>query len=721
MDKLTRLVYRSTLRAAKKLDSRPALQALIHRDPRRELPEDFNSVLSVFLRGPQRVFFVPSLLPGPTVAQTIRDAFRFPPGVPNIDSGLMGMRFLSGILQLAEKHGLQAKLPESSTMSPAEHHSKPQVRLQALPEQGCLLASHPLLYASHFNFFYQTVVVLCQHNLSSGSYGLVLNKLMSSNGREVLDDMSRLVDDAAAAGAAGGLNLARDLPAALQALMDHTARNGAEEGVEIDLAGEPPHSSTLSSSSEDDDLDFEVSASDSDADGIDVTFSTSESSPNQPAERADTTFDSTASQLSPTTSYTPASGSAQINQQQQPEQLAVATQTQQQQPQHSASASEALDQQLPSSQSMMQGDAEDQQMPQANAQPHIRSADLTTSQPSSSTQGQDQLIWHGKIKPPPASRDRLESPQSRQTVADAAGDIADPQHPFRFHQVVSSLRRTVKPVNPVQASTQPQPNNPAEQASACWHTAQKSNTPSGFNQTPLGPTADAQPGQEQSSHAGTRFAQSATDRLTADTADQPDFTADNLHNQASDPPVQTGYAGQDVNRRGGTDFQGTGSDAEVLQHSTMSRGGPVPGSQQLHRRADLGGDVVQEPTATCPGLYLGMDMAQAKEAKALGRVSPTDVRFFLGESSWVSQQLEFEINRGSWLLLSPDPQLLHDLVLRPHQFASWSDTDAGNDDKFRTAVRQGMWQHVMTDAASAFADLTNIPKALVKDLQNLKY
>ena len=50
-----------------------------------------------------------------------------------------------------------------------------------------------------------------------------------------------------------------------------------------------------------------------------------------------------------------------------------------------------------------------------------------------------------------------------------------------------------------------------------------------------------------------------------------------------------------------------------------------------------------------------------------------------------------------------------------------SDTDAGNDDKLRTAVRQGMWQHVMTDAASAFADLTNIPKALVKDLQNLKY
>ena len=107
-----------------------------------------------------------------------------------------------------------------------------QVRLQALPEQGCLLVSHPLLYASHFNFFYQTVVVLCQHNLSSGSYGLVLNKLMSSNSREVLDDMSRLMDDTAAAGAAGGLNLARDLPVALQALMGKPLTSGLNPALQ---------------------------------------------------------------------------------------------------------------------------------------------------------------------------------------------------------------------------------------------------------------------------------------------------------------------------------------------------------------------------------------------------------------------------------------------------------------------------------------------------------
>ena len=40
-------------------------------------------------------------------------------------------------------------------------------------------------------------------------------------------------------------------------------------------------------------------------------------------------------------------------------------------------------------------------------------------------------------------------------VMQSAGDIANPRHPFRFHQVVSSLRRSVTPVEP-----QPDPSQP---------------------------------------------------------------------------------------------------------------------------------------------------------------------------------------------------------------------------------------------------------------------
>lgn len=44
------------------------------------------------------------------------------------------------------------------------------------------------------------------------------------------------------------------------------------------------------------------------------------------------------------------------------------------------------------------------------------------------------------------------------------------------------------------------------------------------------------------------------------------------------------------------------------------------------------------------------------------------MRVFVGEAQWGSQQLETELAQGSWLLLSPHPQLLHDMSLKPHSF-----------------------------------------------------
>ena len=55
-----------------------------------------------------------------------------------------------------------------------------------MPEQACLLVSHPLLYHPSFNFFYQTVVLLCRHSLTSGTYGLALNKLMSKEAKAIM-------------------------------------------------------------------------------------------------------------------------------------------------------------------------------------------------------------------------------------------------------------------------------------------------------------------------------------------------------------------------------------------------------------------------------------------------------------------------------------------------------------------------------------------------------
>ena len=56
---------------------------------------------------------------------------------------------------------------------------------------------------------------------------------------------------------------------------------------------------------------------------------------------------------------------------------------------------------------------------------------------------------------------------------------------------------------------------------------------------------------------------------------------------------------------------------------------------------------------------------------ASGKSSEVGTRFFVGESQWSSGQLEHELAQGTWLLLSPTPQLLHDLSLKPLEFCDW--------------------------------------------------
>lgn len=94
-----------------------------------------------------------------------------------------------------------------------------------MPEQACLLVSHPLLYHPSFNFFYQTVVLLCRHSLTSGTYGLALNKLMSREAKAIMSEImvsnspnpsghqgSRMLPEAK-------LDLSRDLPDARQGVL----------------------------------------------------------------------------------------------------------------------------------------------------------------------------------------------------------------------------------------------------------------------------------------------------------------------------------------------------------------------------------------------------------------------------------------------------------------------------------------------------------------------
>lgn len=97
-----------------------------------------------------------------------------------------------------------------------------QVRLQAVPEQGCILVSHPLLRDPYSSYFHQTIVLLCRHSFASGTYGLFLNRLLSADAKAKVNRMIRRHGSRSPqqpAGSSSGLDLARDMPAALQAML----------------------------------------------------------------------------------------------------------------------------------------------------------------------------------------------------------------------------------------------------------------------------------------------------------------------------------------------------------------------------------------------------------------------------------------------------------------------------------------------------------------------
>ena len=100
-----------------------------------------------------------------------------------------------------------------------------------MPEQACLVVAHPLLYHTSFNFFFQTVVLICRHSLASGTYGLTLNRLMSSEAKAIMNNItaaSSLTPDRQPAWTQpqANLDLSRDLPAVLQALMGKQSLRG---------------------------------------------------------------------------------------------------------------------------------------------------------------------------------------------------------------------------------------------------------------------------------------------------------------------------------------------------------------------------------------------------------------------------------------------------------------------------------------------------------------
>lgn len=77
-------------------------------------------------------------------------------------------------------------------------------------------------------------------------------------------------------------------------------------------------------------------------------------------------------------------------------------------------------------------------------------------------------------------------------------------------------------------------------------------------------------------------------------------------------------------------------------------GGPVNTDNIffIHTR----GDLIDESMKVMDRLFWGGDIEQIKELLLIGELSPSEIKFFVGYSGWVSKQLENELTRNSWLV-----------------------------------------------------------------------
>jgi putative transcriptional regulator len=114
--------------------------------------------------------------------------------------------------------------------------------------------------------------------------------------------------------------------------------------------------------------------------------------------------------------------------------------------------------------------------------------------------------------------------------------------------------------------------------------------------------------------------------------------------------------------------------------STVYLGGPVK-TDSLYFIHTLG-DRLENSLEILQGLYWGGDIELVKELIKLGKITPQEIKFFIGYSGWVSKQLEAELERNSWLvanikanqIMNSDPVKLWDESLKKlgGDYAYWT-------------------------------------------------
>ena len=85
-------------------------------------------------------------------------------------------------------------------------------------------------------------------------------------------------------------------------------------------------------------------------------------------------------------------------------------------------------------------------------------------------------------------------------------------------------------------------------------------------------------------------------------------------------------------------------------------GGPVGRDtvHYLHRK----GDLLETADEVAPGVFWGGDYERLKFLIGNGLIERRDIRFFVGYSGWSDDQLNEELDAGSWVTAPMDPNYL---------------------------------------------------------------
>jgi putative transcriptional regulator len=97
------------------------------------------------------------------------------------------------------------------------------------------------------------------------------------------------------------------------------------------------------------------------------------------------------------------------------------------------------------------------------------------------------------------------------------------------------------------------------------------------------------------------------------------------------------------------------------------------------------GSMIEESMKILDGLYWGGDIEHVKELITIGKLTPGDIKFFVGYSGWVAKQLEGELSRNSWLVSN----------IKAHQVM--------------TLNSENLWDDVIRKLGRDYAYWTNFP------------